>query len=117
MKINDLSSKKARAKTDPIFFAEEFLGMQLHSGQKIFLEIARQGFVDIADKNETLIRRFLLSCANRWGKSAVIAILQLWVLFNKFGLNAEDPDDWFSIEYRTANIAPSPRSLNPFSRP
>lgn len=52
------------------------------------------------------IRRFILSCANRWGKSAVISILQLWYLFNKFGIVTETDEQWFDIEYRTANIAP-----------
>ena len=108
------------------------LGMRVHRGQKKYLLKAIFGFPelvkifdDITDTrpeviemrlqvkehlgiepgDQGLIRRFLLSCANRWGKSAVVAILQLWTLFNKFGITAEG-DSWFSIEYRTANVAP-----------
>lgn len=103
-----------RGRTDPIFFAEHMLGMQLHAGQKKYLLKAKEGISElVADMNETdksqlieLIRRFLLSCANRWGKSAVISILQLWYLYYKFGIKAATSADWFDIEYRTANIAP-----------
>ena len=126
----DLKSLKKQASYDPIVFAEEFLGMRLHTGQKKFLIAAALGFPQIVEKlkkgeapeleqyikeflpneydpgNYVLIRRFLLSCANRWGKSAVIAILQLWTLFNKFGIRTETDAEWFNIEYRTANIAP-----------
>lgn len=38
--------------------------------------------------------------------SAIISILQLWYLFNKFGIKAKNDEDWFNIEYRTGNIAP-----------
>lgn len=126
----DLKSLRKQASYDPILFAEKFLGMRLHGGQKKFLVAAALGFPQIVKKlnageapeleayikefipNEydpkdyQLIRRFLLSCANRWGKSAVISILQLWTLWNKFGILTETDAEWLSIEYRTANIAP-----------
>lgn len=47
-----------------------------------------------------------MSCANRYGKSTLIACLQLWYLFYKKGLDNTDQDYWFKTEYRTANIAP-----------
>jgi hypothetical protein len=103
--LADLASQRERARIDPIFFAERFLGMSLHEGQKKFLKKITQGIAGRED-NEQLIRRFLLVCANRWGKSAVIAVLQLWFLFNKFGIKAKTDGEWFDIEYRTANIAP-----------
>jgi hypothetical protein len=88
---------------DPIFFIENMLGMSLHKGQKKFIK----KFIKAQKNgNEDLIRRFLLSCANRWGKTAMIACLQLWYLFYKFGIRAANAEDWFDIEYRTANIAP-----------
>jgi len=103
--------------------------MLLHEGQEKYLLASCLGVPELRDKLENgglpeleklikerlpdlwgesprLIRRFLLSCANRWGKSAVISILQLWYLFNKFGIKAKTDGDWFNIEYRTANIAP-----------
>lgn len=97
----------ARGREDPIFFIEEFLGMKLHKGQKKYLEKARWGVPEIAEKtNHELYRRYILSCANRWGKSAVISCLQLWYLFYKFGIKTANQEDWFDVEYRTANIAP-----------
>lgn len=96
---------KTKARTDPIYFANEFLGMPLHEGQIKYLTTAREGIPELAEGE--LIRKFVLTCANRWGKSAVIAVLQLWFLFNKFGVKADpDSEGWFDIAYRTANIAP-----------
>ena len=93
----------ARGREDPIYFINEFLGMPLHEGQKKYL---RQATKAIDNGENELVRRFILSCANRWGKSATISCLQLWYLFYKFGIKAKNPEDWYSIEYRTANIAP-----------
>ena len=96
--------KVERGKTDPVFFINEFLGMKLHKGQLHYLHEARKAVY--GDENGDLTRRFVLSCANRWGKSAVIACLQLWYLFYKFGIKTNTQEEWFDIEYRTANIAP-----------
>lgn len=127
-RMEALSQQRDRARRDPIFFANEFLGMPLHEGQKRYLRMAVLGVPELVNRlNDgdlemqelrewlekvlpgprwALIRRFLLSCANRWGKSAVISILQLWYLFNKFGIKTNSDAEWFDIEYRTANIAP-----------
>lgn len=118
-----------RGRKDPIFFAEHMLGMSLHPGQIKFLLMMRRGVPELVQSHNDeveqqyqealekaheivgeeqweLVRRFLLSCANRWGKTAVIAIVQLWFLYYKFGIRAATPAHWFEIEYRTANIAP-----------
>lgn len=92
-----------RGRSDPIFFIENMLGMSLHEGQRTYLEAAKKA---IDNGEDELIRRFVLTCANRWGKTAVIACLQLWYLFYKFGIKAATDEDWFDIEYRTANLAP-----------
>lgn len=92
----------ARGRIDPIYFIEEFLGMKLHEGQKRYLNEAVKA---INNGDSPLIRRFVLSSANRWGKSALISCLQIWYLFYKFGIKATG-EEWFNIEYRTANIAP-----------
>jgi hypothetical protein len=81
---------------DIVSFAEDLLGMKLHAGQKIYLRMAM---------NRT-IRLFILTCANRWGKSVTIAILQLYYLFYKIGIDPSDPVAWAKEEYRTANLAP-----------
>lgn len=102
-KENLTQQANERARSDPIYFAQEFLGMELHEGQKRYLRTAKKA---IDNGDEQIIRRFVLSCANRWGKSATIAILQLWYMYFKFGMDAETPEQWFNLEYRTANIAP-----------
>lgn len=112
-------------------FINDLLGMPLHEGQLEYLVIAHLGSKEICDllaakdprvatlqaeldkrfpdldiTDAQMVRRFLLSCANRWGKTAVIACLQIVYHFYKFGVQADSDADWFSIEYRTANIAP-----------
>lgn len=84
------------------------LGMPLHKGQQEYLKWAIK-----AIEGDVLVRRFVLSCANRWGKSALIACIQLWYLFYKFGVRTETEDEWFDIEYRTANIAPTSKLTQP----
>jgi hypothetical protein len=87
-------------RADPVIFAEKLLGMPLHEGQKTYLR-------QISKKEE---RIYILSCGNRWGKSVLVSVIQLWHLFYKFGI--PEPNDyksqeaWESAEYRTANIAP-----------
>jgi hypothetical protein len=105
---------REKGRLDPVYFTEHLLGMSLHSGQKKLLTAAIQGIPELVDRHNQeltaegweLIRRYILSCANRWGKTAVIACLQLWFLFYKFGVNTRTDSEWFDIEYRTANIAP-----------
>ena len=95
----ELDNQKGRE--DPVYFINEFLGIPLHQGQIKYLNEAVK-----AIQGEVLVRKFILSCANRWGKSTMIACLQLWYLFYKFGIRTNSPEEWFDIEYRTANIAP-----------
>jgi hypothetical protein len=104
-----------KGRNDPIFFIENFLGMSLHKGQKKLLRKSMQGVRELVEAHNTspdseetweLTRRFILSCANRWGKTAAISCLQLWFLFYKFGIKTKTQEEWFDIEYRTANIAP-----------
>lgn len=70
--------------------------MPLHSGQVRYLR-------------ETYHRKTRLNVlvpGNRWGKSSLIACLQLHYLFYKIGIAEGDRKAWFKSEYRTANIAP-----------
>jgi hypothetical protein len=85
---------------DPVVFIETLLGMRLHDGQKTYLR-------------ETVRRKArinLLTCANRWGKSTLLACLHIWYNFYKIGVPPAHDDKsqlaWERQEYRTANIAP-----------
>ena len=90
----------AEGRTDPVVFAEKLLGMKLHNGQKKYLR-------RVAKKTD---RIYILSCANRWGKSVLVSVIQLWHLFYKFGIpmpvDENSQKSWEDVEYRTANIAP-----------
>lgn len=100
----------ARGRDDPVFFINEFLGMPLHKGQ---IEYLTHATMALKNGDDPLVRRFVLSCANRWGKSALIACIQIWYLYYKFGIHTDNPGDWFDIEYRTANIAPTSKLTQP----
>jgi hypothetical protein len=74
--------------------------MRLHDGQKKYLR-------RVAKQED---RIYILSCGNRWGKSVLVSVIQLWHLFYKLGIrvatNEESQKSWEDVEYRTANIAP-----------
>lgn len=70
--------------------------MPLHSGQIAYLDQVAKGEY----------RKYVLVPANRWGKSTLIACLQIWHLFYKFGIPPGNREAWFKAEYRTANIGP-----------
>lgn len=83
--------------------------MPLHSGQKQFLlTLSTDQF-----REDRQYRRYILTCANRWGKSALVACLQIWFLFYKHGIPAGDTESWTRAEYRTANIAPHSANTEP----
>lgn len=85
-----------KGRTDPVIFITKLLGMPLHSGQRRYLNVVK----------ERHYRKYVLTPANRWGKSTLIACLQLWYLFYKHGIRPGNSGAWYKAEYRTANIAP-----------
>lgn len=70
--------------------------MPLHEGQVRYLR----------ETTRRKTRKNILVPANRWGKSTLIACLQIWYLFYKFGIAPGNRETWLKAEYRTANIAP-----------
>lgn len=89
-----------QGRKDPVLFAEELLGMKLHPGQKKYLRNATK-------------KINILTPSNRWGKSAIIAILQTWYNFYKFGIATGNQAAWQKAQYRTANIAPHSAMTEP----
>lgn len=92
-----------KGRTDPVLFAHELLGMELHQGQVTYL----------TETNSRGTRVNVLSCANRWGKSVTIACLQLWYLFYKFGVPTGNREAWMRTEYITSNLAPQSSLTEP----
>lgn len=87
-------------RNDPVIFINKLLGMPLHQGQIRYLRETQ--------RKKTRIN--ILTCANRWGKSSLLACLHIWYLFYKFGIpkgvDEQSHHAWLEAEYRTANIAP-----------
>lgn len=91
-----------QGRTDPVLFSEQLLGVTLHEGQKKWLRESTNG---------TKIN--VLVPSNRWGKSTVTAIKQIWKLFYKAGVPQGDQGAWTKAEYRTANVAPKASLVEP----
>ena len=107
---NEQKLRNQRGRENPVYFINQFLGMPVHAGQRKYLNEAIKAKHN--DDGE-LVRRFVLSCSNRWGKSILVACLQLWYLYYKFGVKANSAEEADKIEYRTANIAPTSKLTQP----
>src|SRR3990167_9037512 len=80
-----------KGREDPVYFAENFLGMELYPEQKVWLRNSTKP-INILDPG------------NRWGKSCVIAIKHIWFHFYQktgAGLNRDEMG-----QYMTCNLAP-----------
>jgi hypothetical protein len=97
-----------RGRRDPVFFAEHFLGMPTHEGQQRYL-------------NKANAKTNVIVPANRWGKTASIAIRHLHRIFYKligFGPNAVsmgagNPRAFEKASYTTVSLAPSSELTRP----
>lgn len=96
----DFGQALERGRSDIIFFAENFLGMPLHEGQKTFLRNA-------TSKTNVLVP------ANRWGKSTVIAIKHIWHCFYKVGIGQGNEQAWAKASYTTVNLSPHSDTTKP----
>lgn len=89
-----------RGRYDIVFFAEHFLGMSLHEGQKLWLQRAT------AKTN-------ILVPANRWGKTTVAAIKHIHYCFYKIGVGTGNPDAHAKASYTTVNLSPHSDTTRP----
>lgn len=99
----ELQTVLLAGREDPVLFSERLLGVPLHEGQKKWLR-------------ETLRRQTkinILVPSNRWGKSTVTAVKQLWKQFYKIGIPQGNKKAWMVAEYRTANVAPKSSLVEP----
>lgn len=100
----ELQAVLLAGREDPVIFSERLLGVPLHEGQKKWLRETV--------KRNTKIN--VLVPANRWGKSTVTAVKQLWKLFYKVGIpQGKDKQPWMKADYRTANVAPKASLVEP----
>lgn len=86
-----------------MLFINRLLGMPLHPGQIKYIE----------DTTRIKAKVNILVPANRFGKSSMIACLQIWYNFYKFGIPEGNRLAWLKAPYRTANIAPAAALVEP----
>lgn len=92
-----------KSKDDPVLFSEVLLGVPLHEGQKKWLrETTRRGS-----------KINILLPGNRYGKSTVTAVKQIWKQWKKDGIPQGNQEAWTKAEYRTANVAPKSSLVEP----
>ncbi len=115
---------------DPVFFAENLLGLKLHDGQKLWLwmtarrkldeafalGLKREVFKDEAEFKELIEKnpdssKNILIPSNRWGKTLVTTVKHLWYNFYKIGATG-DPDHIAAIRCGTLNLSPHSNQCN-----
>lgn len=95
---------------DPVVFANFLLGVPLHPGQVKYL---RDTTVHLRDPSKEMNKINLLVPSNRWGKSTMIAVKQIWKHFYKIGISRGNQEAWLKADYRTANVAPHTSLVEP----
>lgn len=88
--------------------------MPLHPGQIKYIEDTYQlhipkGHIEYGKKPKVCT----LVPSNRWGKSSLLACLQIHALFYKLGIPPGNKKAWFKASYRTANVAPASALVEP----
>jgi len=116
---------KVRAgKKDPVFFAENLLGVKLHDGQKLWLWMttrtqseqaydlgallgtwkSRGEFDELLARNPDFSKNILVP-SNRWGKTLVTSVKHVWYNYYKVGVRAKGKE-WAAIRCGTLNLSP-----------
>ena len=114
---------------DPVLFAEELLGIELHDGQKLWLWMTtrtqtdkafelgvklhddarklwatREEFDVLVAKNVDFLKNILVP-SNRWGKTLVTSVKHLWYNYYKIGVRGA-PEHVASTRCGTMNLSP-----------
>jgi hypothetical protein len=117
-------------KTDPVYFAENLLGIELHDGQKLWLWMTtgmqmdkafelgvkmhdeqrklwstREEFDAFVAKMPGGFYKNILVPSNRWGKTLVTSVKHLWYNFYKIGVRGT-PENKRATRCGTMNLSP-----------
>lgn len=90
-----------------MLFTNRLLGIPLHPGQIKYIEDTSRPYPvghAMAGKRPKVCT---LVPSNRWGKTTLLACLQIHALFYKQGIPEGNRQAWLKALYRTANVAPS----------
>lgn len=88
---------------DPVYFAEEILGVRLNPAQRRWFELVRQN----PDGWSWKYRRVVHVAANQIGKTLGLGILILWAANYKIGLRNDNWDYLLSSPYKWFHLAPT----------
>ena len=86
---------------DPIYFAEQVLGVRLNPAQRRWLRV----HTPVEDGAWPFHRTAHVS-GNQVGKSLAVGILILWAATYKIGVDASDPQKWLDQPYYWFHVAP-----------
>jgi hypothetical protein len=82
-----------RGYNDIPYFAKEFLGIDMHEGQRRFCDNSKE-------KINVLIP------GNRWGKTVTVGIKHIHHNFYKYGINVKDAEALLKARFETCNLSP-----------
>lgn len=86
---------------DPVGFFPAHLGIEPHPGQVKFMSEA------FKFEGDRLVYKYTnLTASNRYGKTVMLAGLQLWMAVYKHGLKAMNQADWQMHKYGIINLCP-----------
>lgn len=106
--VQELVAKLTSRGRDPVYFAEEILGVRLNHAQKRWFRLVCQN----PDGWSWKYRRVAHVAANQIGKTLGLAILILWATHNKIGVKTGNWDYWLGSPYKWFHLAPThPQSL------
>lgn len=97
---NNLQEILARG-WDPIYFAEEIMGVRLNRAQRPWFELMRP-----IDGWQWPRKRVIHVAANQIGKTVGLALLIAWANHNKIGVNPADHEVWLKTPYQWFHLAP-----------
>lgn len=129
-KTRELLTKIRQGRKDPVFFAEEILGIDLHDGQKYWIWISthtqpekafqvgldlfdkefrpliqnEQEFMELWNRSEKFLKNILVP-SNRWGKTMVTSVKHIWYNFYKMGVQGT-VDTISATRCGTLNLSP-----------
>ena len=104
-----VSRDLARGRDDPVFWAERFLGIKVHRGQRRWLRAAAMREID---GHTPAFLTTVVSAGNRAGKTLCLAIIIAHHCFYKLGLkppakgDKSDSQRWASLPYHWYHVAP-----------
>jgi len=114
--IKNLYYHEQRGREDPVYFAEQHLGLTLHKGQKEYLRFSDPLWIavhqaeieEFCQKNKRQIftgHKNILNPCNRWGKTVIIAIKHIRYNYYKIGVDGKEYV-WEQTRYQTLGISP-----------